>query len=130
MPRVSDVFPSAYLRGSDLTGSRDITLGAWRIENQYGREEYIFDIVGEPAALRCGPQLANEIARSLNEDEMDRWPGRTVAVYGQGRKIKDRTTGEEKDVIVIHAMASKLDKPPGNGKALGRSSDVDDDIPF
>jgi hypothetical protein len=131
MPKVSEVFPSAYLRGSDLnTGPRDITLGAWRTEYSFGKTDYVFDLTGESLALRCGPQLMREIAAALNEDDFDLWPGRTITVYGKGEKIKDRDTGEQRDVIVIHAMASKLDKPPGNGKALSRPSDMDDDIPF
>ena len=142
MPKVSEVFPSTYLRGSDLTSPRDITLsGAWRTEYQYGREEYIFDIAGESVALRCGPQLMREISAALKEDDFDLWPDRTITVYGKEEKIKDRNTGEPKDVSVIHAMASKLDKPPsnGNGKApalshavaaSARNSDMDDDIPF
>jgi hypothetical protein len=128
MPKVSEVFPSTYLRGSDLTSPRDVTLGAWRTEYSFGKTDYVFDLAGESVALRCGPQLMREIAAALNEDDFDLWPGRTITVYGKGEAIKDRNTGEDKDVIVIHAMASKRDKPPGNGKAL--SSDMDDDIPF
>jgi hypothetical protein len=135
MPKVSEVFPSTYLRGSDLTVPRDVTLvGAWRTEYSFGKTDYVFDLAGESVALRCGPQLMREIAAALNEDDFDLWDGRVVRVYGKGEKIKDRNTSEEKDVIVIHAMKSELDKaptkPPGNGKALGRSSDMDDDIPF
>jgi hypothetical protein len=130
MPKVSDIFPAQFLRGAELTAPRDITIAGWRTEYQYGKEEYILDLVGESSALRCGPTLAREIAATLGDDEMDHWPGRTIAVYGLGMKIKDRDTGTEKDVIAIHAMASKLDKPPGNGKALSRPSDMDDDIPF
>ena len=131
MPKVSEVFPSTYLRGSDLTIPRDVTLvGPWRTEYSFGKTDYVFDLLNESAALRCGPQLMREIAAALGEDDFDLWPGRTITIYGKGEKIKDRNTGEDKDVTVIHAMASKLDKPPGNGKALGRSSDVDDDIPF
>ena len=130
MPKVSDVFPAQFLRGADLTAPRDITIAGWRTEYLFGKEEYVLDLVGESSALRCGTTLGHEIARALNEDEMDLWPGRTVTVYGAGMKIKDKATGEEKDVIAIHAMKSKLDRPGGNGKALSRSSDMDDDIPF
>ena len=137
MPRVSDVFPAQFIRGADLAASRDITLGAWRTEYLFGKEEYVLDLVGESSALRCGITLAHEIAAALGEDEMDRWPGRVVRIYGAGMKIKDKSTGEERDVIAIHAMASERDKAakqdakPGNGQiALSRSSDMNDDIPF
>jgi hypothetical protein len=121
MPRVSDVFPAQFIRGADLAAPRDITLGAWRTEYLFGKEEYVLDLVGESSALRCGTTLAYEIAAAL----------------GAGMKIKDKTTGEERDVIAIHAMASERDKAakqdakPGNGQiALSRSSDMNDDIPF
>lgn len=138
MPRVSDVFPAQFIRGADLAAPRDITIAGWRTEYQYGKEEYVLDLVGESSALRCGPTLGREIAAALGEDEMDRWPGRSVRIYGAGMKIKDKVTGEEKDVIAIHAMASERDKAakedakPSNGKApaLSHSSDMNDDIPF
>ena len=131
MPKVSELFPAQFLKGSDLAAPRDVTLGAWRTENKYGRDEHIFDLAGETLALRCGPQLMREIAAALNEDDFDRWLGRSITVYGKGQPIKDKDTGQQKDVVVTHAMASKLDRPPGNGNALSiRNSDMDDDIPY
>ena len=133
MPKVSDVFPVHSSAARISHGPRDITLGAWRTEYSFGKTDYVFDLVDKSVALRCGPQLMREIAAALNEDDFDLWPGRAVTVYGKGETITDKDTGERRDVIAIHAMASKLDKPPAMARqreAVGGASDMDDDIPF
>jgi hypothetical protein len=129
MPKVREIFPQKFLRGADLTGARDVTVAGWRTEYLYGKDEHVLDLA-DGSTLRCGTNLANQIAAALDEDDLDFWPGRTFQIYPFPMKIKDRA-GLEKDVVAIHAKASAKDVKPGNGKALSiRNSDIDDDIPY
>ena len=133
MPKVSTAFASSFLRGSDLTDPRDILILGWRNEYSYGKEDYVLDVVldvnGEFAALRLTGTLARDIKAALGGvDEMDDWVHRIVTIYPAKQPIKDRTTGEEKIVDIIRAMAAEADK--ARKVPSLRSGGDDDDISF
>jgi hypothetical protein len=119
MPRVSKLFASQFLRADDLNGAvRTVTIGSCHEETFYGETVHVLDLVGEDSGLRLSEKLAREIKAVLDEDEIDKWNGRSIAIYATQITIRDRSTNEEKLVSTIRAKAA----PEVKG--------LSDDIPF
>jgi hypothetical protein len=126
MPKVSAIFQSAYLQASKLAGQTKIVkLGHWREDTAYGEEFYVVELPDEDADLRLTGVLSHDIAKLLG-DEMDDWENGVVELYAEPITIRDKKTGEEKEVQRLRARAA-----PGH-KALPKKPTpaMGDEIPF
>jgi hypothetical protein len=126
MPKVSNIFQSAYLQASKLNGGSKIAkLGPWREETAYGEDIYVVELLNDDADLRLTGALSHDIAKLLG-DEMDDWEGGVVELYAEPITIRDRKTGEEKEVQRLRAREA-----PGH-KALPKKTPppMDDGIPY
>ena len=134
MPKVSDIFPSAFLRHNDLSGATDALILGWREEYAFGTSFYVLDLdlKGARCVLRLsGVTIGRDIEAALGEGELDKWPGRTVSLYPTTMKIRDKDGGEDKVIDLICAMASPADvKPPPGAAVPSIRRDKSDDILF
>ena len=131
MPKVSTIFPASNLRAADLDGAQTAHIVGWREEYAYGASHYVLDLDlrGERSALRLGVTLARDIKTVLDEDDIDLWPGRAISIYPSQMKIKDKDTGEDKNVDVIRAAAAPEDVMSDKAALVNRQR-MNDDIPF
>ena len=109
---IEEMFPSRFLRGSDLSGPVTVVIAEVRQERVYSRwegERDVFVLYCEKArrGVVLSKPLALSIAQALGENETERWSGRTISLYPQPMKVAGR------ELVVIRARAAE--KQPANG---------------
>jgi hypothetical protein len=125
MPRVSQTFRSAFKRASDVTEPMIVKLGSWREESAYGEDFYVVELVDQDADLRLTSALSYDIAKILG-DEIADWEGGTVELYSEPIVIKDRKSGEDKEVQRLRARLAPGQKAVPNKPP----PPIDNDIPY
>ena len=109
---VNQMFPSKYLKGSELTGQVTVTIARVGKEKSYkpgeGQSD-IFVLYCERATrgVVLTKPLAFSIATALNEPEIENWTGRAVTLYPQPMTVAGR------DLIAIRARAAVQPQPAG-----------------
>jgi hypothetical protein len=140
MPKVSETFGGAYLKGEHLNGRpRVVTISGYDIETIYGEEKYVLYFDSEKRGLPLSATCARDIAKVLGDD-MDDWGGHAIELYPEERTIIDRDTQAEKRITMIRARAPSSGapaitlapppRPAPKSATTERRSDLDDDIPF
>lgn len=107
---VNQMFPSKYLKGSELTGPVTVTIASIHKEQSYkpgeGKTD-IFVLYCERAkrGVVLTKPLAFSIAEALGEPDTDRWTGRAVVLYPQVMSV----AGQQVTAIRARAAAAQAD---------------------
>jgi hypothetical protein len=137
MPKVSEAFGGAYLRGEQFNGQpRTYIIEGWDTEMIYGKEECVLYLVGEKKRLKLTTPLANDIAEFLGDD-MEAWQDHSVELYPEQKTISDRDTQADKRITMIRARPPSTPatsraappKPAPKSTATAKRPDLDDDSP-
>lgn len=103
--RVSDLFPTKYLRGADLAGHAvTVTIELILLESFYDQESKspvkkpVLYFTGKSKGLILNKSLAYKLASFLGED-MDGWRGRQIVIFTEKRSVY----GDVKDVFTARA---------------------------
>lgn len=89
---VNQMFPSKYVKGSELAGPVTVTISSIRKERSYkpgeGQTE-IFVLYCERTkrGVVLTKPLAFSIAEALGEPDTDKWTGRAVVLYPQPMSV-------------------------------------------
>ena len=112
---VNQMFPSKYLKGSELTGPVTVTIARVAKEKTYKPGEGqtdIFVLYCEKATrgVVLSKPLAFSIAQALGETNTDNWTGQAVTLFPQPMTVAG------KNLIAIRARAAAIPQPAnGNG---------------
>ena len=83
--KVTEAFPSKYLKASDLPDEemRSYTIESVHIEEIGAKKEKkpVLYFLNEDKGFVCNKTNANIIARVLGSDEMEDWIGKSVSLY-------------------------------------------------
>ncbi len=145
--KLSDMFPSEYLRGIDIGNPVIVTIKGVTVEQTRNRDnnkveqEFVMHFEEIDKKLRLNLTMAKECAKIINDPEMDtdNWTGRKVTVYrttirafGQEHIVPRIRQPERGDVDLAKALAAaspqvqaKQAQPkgkPANGKGKAPTS--------
>jgi|SRR5689334_8541984 len=129
MPRVSEMFPSSYLKADDLQG-REVTvvIDSWESETLGEETRPVLYFVGKQKGLVLNKTNANMVAEIAGTDEMNDWQGLRITIY------PTRTDFQGKRVPCIRVKEPPVAQAAGNGRPAGPRDDVpppsDDDEPM
>ena len=105
---IDSLFPSKYLRGSDLQGhavscqiERVIVEKFFNQENRNEEEKLVVFFSGKSKGLILGKSMAYTFAEICHSKNTDTWPSHEVILYSEKRLVY----GVEKDVIRVRAKA-------------------------
>jgi hypothetical protein len=126
-----EVFPSKYLKATDLNNPIVVTIDSAPLEmlkNPEGREQHktVLYFKGAKKALPLNVSNWDTVAEICGEDTDD-WPGAKIELYA----TKTQMGGKMVDCIRVRASrdaAAKTDAPPK--AAEPDADDMNDDIPF
>lgn len=104
--KVSDMFPSKYLRGCDLSGPVTVTIAGIRAERLYrpGKgevEAWVLFCEKASKGVVLSKTLADQIAAALESEDTDNWPGKPVVLYPESITVAGRR------VLAVRARAVK-----------------------
>ena len=107
---IDDLYPSKYLRGSDLQGHA-VTVKIERVAlerfyDQQSRselEKLVVYLVGKKKALIAGKSLAYEIAGACKSRNTDAWPGQEFVIFTERKLVY----GREMDVLRAKAKVAE-----------------------
>jgi hypothetical protein len=138
MSRRDEVFPSKYLKESDLNGKPinvEIALAAKEtLKTPAGKEQdkVVLSFKGAKKSLPLNMCNFDSVAEIAGTDDWDQWPGVRLQLY----PWKVEMHGEMKPCVRIRSPEQgelrKLQAPatPPPAKANGGDSDMDKPIPF
>jgi len=123
-----EVFPSKYLKASDLNKPIVVTIESAPLEmlkNPEGQEQRktVLYFRGAKKALPLNATNWDTTAEICGEDTDD-WPGGKIELYAD----KTRMGGKTVDCIRVRAPGQREQVPPKPGKP--EADDMNDDIPF
>lgn len=100
--KVSDLYPSKYLRASDLAGHTvAVTIQHIVLEPFYDQaskdtiKKPVLYFEGKQKGLVLSKSLAYKIAELLGTEEMDQWKGKEIVIFSEKKTI----FGNIKDVF-------------------------------
>jgi len=100
--KVSQEFPSRFLKGSDIAGKESlVVISGIKKEQVYNpktnkkEQVLVAYFEGKEKTVLIKKQRANDIKDALNSDDTDDWIGKTVTIYTE----KKNTGSGIKDVI-------------------------------
>jgi hypothetical protein len=113
---LNELYPSKYLRGSDLQGHY-VTVKIERVAlerfyDQQSRseiEKLVVYLVGKKKALIAGKSLAYEIAGACKSNNTDTWPDQEIVLFTERKLIFGR------ELDVIRARAKVAENAPETG---------------
>ena len=134
MAKRDEVFPSKYLKASDLSGKPiTVTIESATLETLKTLEgkEQTKTVLGFKGARKTlplnAPNWAAVAAAATGEDDTDRWPGHAIEIYPTTTKMG----GKRVDCIRIRPPAQReLPKVKPPAPKPPEADDMDDDIPF
>jgi hypothetical protein len=133
MAKRDEVFPSKYLKASDLNGKPiTVTIENADLETLKSLEgkEQTKTILSFKRAKKTLPLNATNwdaVAAATGEDDTDRWPGHAIEIYPTTTTMQGKTV----DCIRIRPPAQRelpKEKPPAPKPPV--ADDMDDEIPF
>jgi hypothetical protein len=136
MPKRDDVFPSKYLKASDLKG-KPITVTIERapietLKSPDGKEETktVLYFVGAKKTLPLNRTNWDSVAEITGEDDSDNWPGHKLELYPSTVEMKSKVV----DCIRVRAPAQlELKKSKLPTKAAPKQTlaqEMSDEIPW
>ena len=107
---IDDLYPSKYLRGSDLQGHA-VTVKIERVAlerffDQQSRseiEKLLVFLVGKKKSLICGKALAYEIAGICGSKNTDTWSGKEIVLFTERKLVY----GREMDILRARAKVAE-----------------------
>ena len=89
---VNDMFPSKYLRGSDLKAPVTVTIAKVISEGMYKPGNgmvngWVLFVEKGSKGIVLGKTLATQIAKILNEPNTDAWEGKSITLYPEPMNI-------------------------------------------
>jgi len=140
--RVSDAFPSQYLKSADLQGRTvTVTIDRYTIEDVGDDRKPILYFVGKDKGLVLNKTNANEIAFTCGDD-MDDWIGQKIELFSMMVSFQ----GKNMPGLRVRVPRQPQQKMPSNGTAGAAQNyqapasdrnpppqtavDLDDEIPF
>lgn len=137
--KISDAFPSTYLKADDLNGSRPVVvIRSIKFENLGDERKSVLYFEGKDKGLVLNKTNANAITDILGTDETDYWVGARIRLYPikvdyQGKRVLAIRI-EEAPVSQAAVRQAKQQPPAQEYDEQGRgnsTADLDDsDIPF
>lgn len=129
--KVSQAFPSNYLKASDLQGRQpQVTISGYKMETIGDDQKPVVYFQGKEKGLVLNKTNANNIAAAYGDD-MDDWQGKSVVLFSAWVDFQGKS---------VEAIRVRMPKPgEGNGaKPAARQpepvgdprGDMDDAIPF
>jgi hypothetical protein len=110
MPHIDSVFPSNYLKASDLGGASPVvTIDRLEIE-PIGRDREMKPVlyfVGKTKGLVLNKTNASKIAELTGSKDTDDWPGNAIRLYATETEF----AGETHETIRIKAAGTAAPKP-------------------
>ena len=110
MPHIDSVFPSNYLKASDLGGaSPNVTIDRLEIE-PIGRDREMKPVLyfqGKQKGLVLNKTNASKIAELTGSKDTDEWVGCTVKLYATETEF----AGETHETIRVKAAGASVPKP-------------------
>lgn len=102
---VNMMFPSRFLKGSELSGPVAVTIEDIKVESVYkpgeGKTEvFVLYCRNARRGVVLSKPLALSIAQALGERNTDNWTGRAVTLFPQPMKVAGR------DLVAIRARAA------------------------
>ncbi len=91
--KISDAFPSNYLKASDLNGKAvRVTIDSVTMEKLGDDQKAILHFVGKDKGLVINKTNANRIIEAIGTDETDTWFGWSIVLYAckvdfQGKRV-------------------------------------------
>src|SRR6185312_1211199 len=137
--RVSDAFPSQYLKSGDLQGRTVIvTIDRYTIEDVGDDRKPVLYFVGKEKGLVLNKTNANEIAFTYGDD-MDDWIGQKIEMFSMMVSFQ----GKNMPGLRVRAIRQQLngggttaapvkhpDAPPAHPHVTQGAPILDDEIPF
>jgi hypothetical protein len=122
MPRVTDAFPSKFLKAADLHGKRvSVTIDSMAVETIGDDTRPVIYFRGKDKGLVLNKTNANMIAEIAGTDEMDDWANLPISLYA----TKVDYAGKRVDAIRVDYPAGTKPVPPPVTE-----DGADDSIPF
>lgn len=102
---VNDLFPSKYLKGSELKGPVTVTIQRVGSESMYkpGQGQitgYVLYCEKASRGVVLGRTLALQIAEAVGDPDIDKWHGHQVTLYPQPMTVAGR------DLVAVRARAA------------------------
>ena len=133
MPKRNEVFPSKYLKASDLNGKPAVPViesaPLETLKSLEGKEQTktVLYFKGAKKGLPLNQTNWDAVADATGEDDTDRWPGHRIELYPTTTTMQGKTV----DCIRIRPPAQR-ELPKANPPAPKPpvADDMDDGIPF
>jgi hypothetical protein len=126
---VNQVFPSQYLKASDLGDAEPVVVIARVVLEAIGRDKdhkLVIYFEGKSKGLVANKTIAKKLAELVGSPETEDWPGHPIRLYTTTADFG----GESFEVIRVKAAGlSRPAAPPPPPKPLGVIDDASD-IPF
>lgn len=124
MARADDLYPSRYLRESDLKG-RDITLTISRVEiTKIGEDtKPVAYFEGKQKGLVLNKTMFNVIAKVTGELDSDDWGGHRITIYPTETEFR----GDVVACIRVRLRTNAAERPPAQPPPMPVNPE---DIPF
>ena len=131
--RVSDAFPSNYLKPSDLQG-RAVTVKMDRADfKKLGNDQkLVLYFIGKEKGMVLNKTNANNISY-LYGDDTDLWHGNEITLFEAMVDFQGKTVPAIRVRGPQRAAANRTSNqapPPRQPEMAGANSDMDDQIPF
>jgi hypothetical protein len=127
--KIGDVFPSNYLKASDLNGSAvPVTIERVEIE-QIGREKEarpVLHFVGKAKGMVLNKTNAKKIVELAGSDDTDEWAGVQIVLFAAMVEFQ----GDTVEAIRVKAPSVKKAAPVRRPEPEPIQDIPDDDIPF
>lgn len=133
--RMSDAFPSSYLKAADLNGKAvRVVIESVSMEKLGDDHKAVLHFVGKDKGLVLNKTNANRIVEAVGSDETDDWEGWSITLYA----CKVDYQGKRVDAIRVDDRPGSS-KPPTNrarpavaepGEFVDAPEITEDDIPF
>jgi len=124
--KVSDLYPTKYLKGSDLAGHAvTVQIESILLESFYDQEakesiqKPVLYFTGKEKGLVLNKSLAYSIAEILGSEDMDLWKGKKFVLFTEKRSVY----GNIKDGI-FSPISSAIIQFPGGARQRGEDTRI------
>lgn len=128
MPRADQLYPSRYLKESDLKG-HEVTVTIEKVEIVKVGEDTkpVAHFEGKEKALVLNKTMFNAIAKATGELDSDNWAGHRITLYPTETEFKGETVACIRVRLRTNGAKATTPPPPPD---LDPPEDEDEEIPF
>lgn len=125
---VNDIFPSKYLKASDLENQeRTVRITEWSIEQLGDESKLLLTFSGVKKGLICNKTNADRLAHLYGPDT-DGWIGKEIVLYPEMVNFRGKVT--EAVRVKAPIRRSTPTKPPAVTGPVFNDTYVPEDVPF